>query len=94
MGPILTIALGIVLGYFLLFLITWLLGMIFFWLFGDRILPRVGSALGNAARAMNLDDTFGFEVADVADGTAAAASGVAANGAYVYGADGVKIKTY
>ena len=68
MGPILTIALGIVLGFLLLALITWLLGMLFYWIFGDQIASKFNSVIGNV-KTVNVNETFGLGVNDVTSGS-------------------------
>jgi len=47
MGPVLTIAFGIALGFIILFLLLWLIGIIIYLLFGNSIMSSAGATINS-----------------------------------------------
>ena len=48
MGPVLTIAWGIALGFIFLAIILWIIGLLLWWLFGSCVMPKVNNILGGS----------------------------------------------
>jgi hypothetical protein len=46
MGPILTIAWGITLGFIFLAIILWIIGLLLWWLFGSCVMPKINNIIG------------------------------------------------
>lgn len=56
MGPILTIAWGITLGFIFLAIILWIIGLLLWWLLGPCVMPKVNGLIGNGVGSVSVSE--------------------------------------